>query len=663
MESAIIVLLITLFLILVFILGPEIWRRLAQRNIEQQQELNATLAEVAGLLRAAAGRLRPFRELEADLFRERYRSAREQLQEAVDHYREVANRLAEVTIYDVDVGPWAFPHFLNHPEDAINIPRNALRLRRLQNDVAQVRRAVSAAESRIGQVEETPLALRRATGELADQRLPQLADLLADEEAAGIEALDDLSRRLEELRAETTTLKEEVRDRPSGDLPRLDQHAQQWVALQKRADELESNLEGVRNQRQSLDHQLQQMETTRDTVTNVSNDESVRDGVQPLLAYATERLDRARALRRRQKFAEATEEADEAQSVLTLARQLALAAEKVRQLLEVADISLHAEAIEVLSRRLYTAFRAAYDLVGAESPEPPDPIAADAESADVPRAGVPSTGVAETIPAEPEQNQALDGLLLRVDRLVAEAERLQKDHETSAREVQEEADRAGSELGQAWQALQQVTPLPARDPVALHYRQLLQEKSNAEGNPIQLQSFMENAQTLTADLKEARQTLERGLQRVEALRGELPQLLEKAEAEAGNWRCLQPYVQEMKESTATIWQITGSDVQLAEMQETLAELDLLEEQARAAYAALSGERKRLAVWEQRVQQARQARSQQATSWTGAGLRRLSGQVEAQITSARSAETVEAARTALQDALALLQDDWPDNGEE
>lgn len=652
MESAIIVLLITLFLILVFILGPEVWRRLARRNIEQQQGLNATLAEVAGLLRAAAGRLRPFRELEADLFRQRYQAAREQLQEAVDHYREVANRLAEVTVYDVDDGAWAFPHFLNHPEDVINIPRNALRLRRLESDVAEVRRAVSAAESRIGQVEETPLAVRRATGELADQRLPQLADLLAGEEGAGIEALGDLPLRLEELQEEATTLKEEVRDRPSGDLPRLDRQTQQWVALQQQADELERDLEDVHQRRQSLDRQLEQLETTRDTVTNVSSDESVRDGVQPLLAYATERLDRARALRRQQQFAEATEEADEAQAVLTLARQLALAAEKVRQLLEVADISLHAEAIEVLSRRLYTAFRAAYDLIGAEAQEPPEGAAAD---------------VAETIPSQAaaasDQNQALDGLLLRVDRLVAEADRVQKDHETSAREAQEEADRAGSELGQSWQALQETVALPARDPVALRYRQLLQQKSNAEGDPIRLQSFTQEAQTLTTELKEAQETLEHGLQRVETLRGELPQLLEKAEAEAGNWRCLQPYVQEMKESTATIWQITASDVQLAEMQETLAELDLLEEQARAAYAALSGEQKRLAVWEQRIQQARQTRSQRATSWTGPDLRRLSSQVEAQLTSARSAETVEAARVALQDALSLLQEDWPANSEE
>jgi predicted glycoside hydrolase/deacetylase ChbG (UPF0249 family) len=649
-ESVTIVLLITLLLILVLFILPEVWRRMARSSIARRDEINASLAEIGSLLRDSADRLRPFRDLQADLFRSHYQPAREKLQQAIDHYREVATRLSQMTVYGVHDGAWAFPHFLDHPEDAINIPRTFVQLRSLEQEVEQVRQELAEAEEAIAATEETPATLHQSASELAQNRVPVLAQDLLQEEQAGIVALGDLPQRLEDLQEQAGDLDRRVRQRPPAELMQMDPQAQELVRLQQTTASLEDEVSALRQRREALDQRLQTLEDNTVQIHTNATDDSIRTGLEPLLDYARGRLDRAREQRRDARFDEAQTTLSEAETVLELARHLSLAAEQVRQLLDVADISLQADAIDVLSRRLYTAFRAAYALTGIQTePEHSPP-------------GTPPPGDTppETIPTTPGQDRrdALEGLQLRVERLADEAARLQREHQESVEEMEQLSNTQAAELAQAWQALQKVVTLPQDDPVAQHYRQLLQQKSRAEGNPIRQQTFVQDARATTTQLEEAAQSLKRGLERVEALRGELPDLLQQAEKEAGNWRSLQPYVQEMKESTATIWQITASGVHLSEMQEILAELDLLEEQARAAYAALSGEKRLLDVWQRRIEQAHNQPVDRPIN--PAEQRHLDKMVESQLTTARAAPTTSQARANLQEALALLESE-PDGG--
>src|SRR5690606_146908 len=123
--------------------------------------------------------------------------ARGMLQQAIDHYRDVATRLSQMTVYGVHDGAWAFPHFLDHPEDAVNIPRTFVRLRQLEREVEEVHQELFAAEEAITATEETPQILARDVAELAQERGPALAQALLREEQAGIVALGDLPQRLD----------------------------------------------------------------------------------------------------------------------------------------------------------------------------------------------------------------------------------------------------------------------------------------------------------------------------------------------------------------------------------------------------------------------------------------------------------------------------------
>ena len=644
MEPVIIILLIILLLSLILLVLPEAWRRMARSSIIRRDDINASLAEIGSLLRDGADRLRPFRDLQADLFQNHYQPARGMLQQAIDHYRDVATRLSQMTVYGVHDGAWAFPHFLDHPEDAVNIPRTFVRLRQLEREVEEVHQELFAAEEAITATEETPQILARDVAELAQERGPALAQALLREEQAGIVALGDLPQRLDELQEQTNDLNRSVRERPPADMKQMDPQAQELVRLQQVAATLEEEINALSRWREALDQRLQTLEGNTAQIRNNATDDSIRTGLEPLLGYARDHLDRAREQRRDARFDQAQSTLSEAETVLELARHLSLAAEQVRQLLDVADISLQADAIDVLSRRLYTAFRAAYALTGVQTAPEHTP----------PGTPAPEDAPLETLPSTPDQDprDALEGLQLRVERLADEAARLQREHQESAAEMEQLSNTHAAELAQAWQALQKVVTLPQDDPVAQHYRQLLQQKSRAEGNPIRQQTFVQDARTTTTQLEEAAHSLKQGLERVEALRGELPDLLQQAEQEAGNWRSLQPYVQEMKESTATIWQITASGVYLSEMQEILAELDLLEEQARAAYAALSGEKRLLNVWQRRIKQAHDQPGNRPVN--PAEQRQLEKMVESQLTTARAAQTTAEARTHLQEALALLE---------
>jgi hypothetical protein len=245
-------------------------------------------------------------------------------------------------------------------------------------------------------------------------------------------------------------------------------------------------------------------------------------------------------------------------------------------------------------------------------------------------------------------------LALRISRLAAEAGELREAHRASVARLEQEAEREVEELTRSWRQLQSTMTVAPNDPVARRYRELLQQHAHAEGNPLRLQAFVSEAEAANADLATAASAIRRGLQRAEALRDDLPRLLETAENEAENWRCLQPYLQEMREATATIWQIEAGDAPVAEVQDTVAELDVLEEQARAAYAALSGERQRLTVLERRISQAWDALAEEPPVSRQVSLPQLQRQIDDRVADARSAETIEAARMALLDALESIQ---------
>lgn len=653
MEPGLLILLIPVLLILLLYFLPEVWRWLSRRNRLQANTLKATLDDTGETLRTLAARLRPYRDLHADTFRRHYEPARDHLQKVVDRYQRLGRRLAAVAPPDQPYGLWAFMHILSNPEEIWRTPVSAVRLWQLQRDINQLDGEVDHAETLIARAEETPGSLVQETRQLRDQRLSQLEETLVEDEGAGLASAKELRARLSQLRRQTGMLLETVQNGPSGGLGRMDTLASELEQLEQDTAALENDVNSLRRQRRSVEARLQEVREAREASKQATRDEQVEQALEPLFDRAAALENKAESLKQTERFSQAEEQAAEALEILQLARELAAASGQVQALQEIADISLQSEAIEVLSRRLQTTLGAAYDLCEANGPASLAFTAADgdgeSESDEQP---------AQTGPKG--RSEILDGLKLRVNQLTAEARRIRTAHEQDVAQVTDETAQQTGLLEEAWQELQQTVTIAAGDPALSHYRALQKQRSAATGNPIALRAYMDDARIMTGELTTAADTIRHGFRQLEALRVELPGMLEKAEAEAQNWRCLQPLLLEMKEAIATLWQIGDADVHLAEMQATLSEIETLEEQVRAAYAALDGERRRLSVLERRITQMLQThvlrRSNESTqAGESAGRDTLRSRVESRLSTARGAESIEAAHGELRATLAWLEE--------
>jgi hypothetical protein len=652
-EPGLLIILIPVLILVLLYFLPELQRWLSRRNRQQAESLKLSLADIGETLRTLAARLRPYRDLQAEPFRRHYEPARDRLQKVVDTYQRLSRRLAVISPSAEPYGLWAFLYIAQHPQEIWQAPTCAVRLWQLQRDIARLRGDLDGAENLIARAEETPGGLVQSVRQLREQRLSSLQETLQEEESAGLASAKALQGRLAQLQRQTDMLLETMQDGPPTGLGRMDALATELNQLEEASAALEADAGTLRRRRRAVDARLQEVTAARQVAGEVAGDEPVREGVQPLLDRAAVLEGEARSLQKAERFGEAEERAGEGLELLQLAAELSTAANHVRALQEVADVSLQTEAIEVLGRRLRTTFRAAYALCepGGEAAMLPF-IAADGDGEGE------DEGIAQAKAGD--RRAAFEGLKLRVRQLAAEAQQLQEAHEQDVRRVAQEADQQTAALEEAWQALQQTVTLPPSDPAIAHYRALQEQRERASGDPLRLRAYKEDARSMADELTTAADTIRHGFRQLETLRVELPAMLSKAESEAQNWRCLQPLLLEMKESIATLWQIGGSDVHLAEMQATLSEIETLEEQVRASYAALDGERRRLAVLERRITQTLQThtlrRSQEATAAAAPPARDgLRSQVESRLSTARDAQSIESAHNTLLETLDWLQD--------
>ncbi len=650
MDPGLLILLIPVLILGLFYLFPELLRWLSRRNRAQAEKLRQGLTDTGESLRTLAARLRPYRDLTADTFRRHYEPARERLQKVVDAYQRLQRRLANVAPDDKPYGLWAFMHILNNPEEIWRGPSSAVQLWRMQRELAGLRADLQNAEALIARAEETPGGLVQAARQLRGQRLAALDTGLAEEEEAGLATAKALRARLGQLQRQTDMLLDTMQDGSASGLGRMDTLASELEELEQAVAALEADSSALRKQRRAVDARLQEVEAGRTVTATAVGDEATRDAIQPLLQRAAALEKEGRAAQRAERFAQAEQRAKEALELLNLAGELALAARRVHALQEVAPISLQAEGIDALGRRLQTTYRAAYALCDAPA----------AGAAEWPATGGEEGGDAgdESKPAGGGRQDAVAGLKLRVNHLAAEAQQLQEAHARDVKQVAQEANEQAEQLQQAWQALQQTVTLPRGDPAIGHYDSLQEQRARAAGDPLKLKAYGDEAQQLARELATATDTIRHGFRQLETLRVELPEMLEKAEAEARNWRSLQPLLTEMKESIATLWQLGGADVHLAEMQATLSEIETLEEQVRAAYAALTGERRRLAVLERRIYQTLQTLTLRRSGdfgGNGAATRNdWKERVDSRLSTARNAATIELAHRALQDTLTWIQ---------
>lgn len=623
MESALIVLIITLFFIAVLLLlVPEVLRLLAARLAQQQREVERALGGLGRELQEAANRLRPFRELSAAVYQQQYLPAREQLQQAVTHYRHAGDGLKGLAPVALPEGGLAAGPFLREPQLAARIIRNWQLQRRTAANLAAARAALAQAQTGMARLGGVPSTLQQRSHTLVSERLRGVEKALHEEEAAGIEYLADLAEQRQYLASEAEALAQLLRRDARQPLSQLNALALALEKVETETGKLEQDVGGVRERRTALDARLREVSTARNRVAGAVGAEGP-DAILAVLEEADAQLAEAQQLRPRRAFDGAEAALARALTLVQLAGALNIASAQVATLEAIAD--------DVADPQQVLTLRAQLDALLDEAEE-----TAEGDGGDV-------------------RPEVVARLRERAERLQATATGAVARHRQLTAQLEGQADKVAARLATAWQALQKsVAPLPG-ELLAQRYTALQRQRRAAAGRPVLLEHYVADATALAKEMEELADYLNRSLKWVAEVRKELDELLNEAQGVAGDWRSLQPYLQTLREETAAIYQMNPAAEGLAGAEKVLGELQDRYGQARDGYDTLIGERQRLYRQEERILMTQDAIRAREEELDEAEMARVFDLAQNYYAEARGAATVDEAAAALQEVNRVLRE--------
>ncbi|NLF63988.1 MAG: hypothetical protein GX579_05235 [Chloroflexi bacterium] len=625
MESALIVLIISLFLVAVLVvLVPEALRLLAFRLAQQRRAIEREIGGLGRELQEAANRLRPFREMSAGVYQQQYLPARESLQEAVTRYRRAVDALNGLAPVSLPSEGLATPLFMREPQLYNRIIRNWRLQRRTASEFAGARASLARAQTAIAQLAAVPADLQQRSHRLVDERVRAVERTLAEERAAGIENLDDFAEQGEHLASEAQALVQLLRrqDRPPLPLSQLNALALALEKLEAETEKLEQDVAAMREQRLALDARLREASTTRNRVAGAVGPDGP-DAIVAVLEEADAQMAEAEELRPRRAFDGAEAALVRALALVQLAGELNLASSQLAVLEAIAD--------DVADPEQALRLRAQFDALLEEAEE----MAEGGEAS-----------------ARPE---AVARLRERAGRLQATATEAVTRHRQLAAQLEAQADKAGGRLASAWQALQTtVAPLPG-EPLAQRYQALQRQRRAASGRPVLLERYTADATALAREMEELADYLRRSLKWAGEVRKELDELLNEAQGVAGDWRSLQRYLQTLQEETAIIYQINPAAEGLAGAEKAFSEMQHHYDRARDGYDTLVAERQRLYRQEEHILMTQEAIRSQEEELDEAEMERTFDLANTYYADARGAATVDEAVTALQEVNRVLRE--------
>ncbi len=649
------ILLVTaVFLLLLLGLLPEGLRWLAQRNLQQRQQLVQAVRALEQELETLAHQLDPFHSLQAPQYR-RIDDQATQLLAEVQAGRQALATAESLSFPRLMAVPWAVQHFISYPHDAVRIWQTWWRLRQMQQLVAAGRQTLAAAHAELGRLHQMPQQFRQESAQSL-QRLQQIHDRLQQERSAGIEGLHNLWQVYGRLRQQATQLNQQLNASTNISLEEADQLGQALHGLAAELAQLEAEVAAAQQARQTLDQALNHSRQTQARLA--AQDAPAQPSVLRQLLHLSHTLQEETAVLRRQaQFAQATELLAGCQALLPLAATLLSTRQQVRALLPLMPDSvdpgpiaaLHqqlqhledelAERLQQLARQPYTSATSANRVDLASSFFAPQV------------ARQPHTPLAPVLTGWPEAMQA------RLAPLQAQAVALQQAEQEAAQQLARELQQATQELQRTWQALQQLLPLAPASTLARNYAQVQAQRQAAQGKPRLLQQALSATRELTGDVQSSYEYLRLRFDSLSALVQDYPQFVSQVEAIAGQWRCLHPQVMQVKQCAMRIqqaWQKVRKTGWLDETHKLLDEVKQANQEAQQLSDTLQTQAEKLAGGVAQVERALGYLERAGMEMLESGrVARLEQMVNMLYDEARQATTYEQALTALQRADSLV----------
>ena len=565
-QSLLSVFLVILIIVVLLVFFLPAWlERQSRANCRQRDELGAELQSRLRDVRTLERTLIPYARGHSAHFVAGAAAARERLATLPPQLTAAQATLEAMrcpAVYD-----YLLPvrHFLLVPRDLGAILDDTRRVVRLRGQLRRIAQDGAAAEAALAALAALPDALAAERRAVAAQ-LDEVEATLRAERAAGIEQLDDLSGKLDRLRALL------ARQQATADGPpaALDEGAAALEEATTDAAALVAGASELAAARARLDERLRQAaDELDDAAAGIkSGPESAPPATRPPLRRAAALLNESAAdHRRRRDFAAAEADAAAALRLVALARDAAAANERGRLLADRDDGVSLAAPIADLRRELTEFFDGVEERLGSAARE----AALVARAADLRRR-------AETLVAR--QDEVIAGLA----------------RETAATQQR---------LARGWEAARQLLPLAADDPLARRYAALLAAADAARHNPTALEQFRRAVAEFEAELAPWVTRLQAGRRCVTDLRDRLPETIDAALTTAAPWACLAPHVAFIQQRAADFETTQAHFVAARRRREAeplLDELAAIERDVAERHALLNEQESRLRYLESDVQQ-------------------------------------------------------------
>ncbi len=655
LEPLVTILFVTaVFLLLLLGLLPEGLRWLAQRNLQQRQQLVQAVRALEQELETLASQLDPFHSLQAPQYRRIDDQATQRLAE-VQAGRQALATADSLSFPRLMAVSWAVQHFISYPRDAVRIWQTWGRLRQMQRLVALGQQTLAAAHAELGRLHQMPQQFRQESAQ-GLQRLEQIHGRLQQERSAGIEGLRQLWQRYGRLRQQAVQLDQQLNVSTTISLEEADQLGQALHGLAEELTKLEEETAVAQQARQALDEALTHSRQTQAQLT--AQDPPAQPTALRLLLHLSHTLqEETAALRRQAQFAQASQLLTGCHALLPLAATLLSTRKQVHALLPLMPDSVDPGPIAALHQQLQHLEDELTDRL-QQLARLPQTSATSANRADLASGFFAQQQARQPYtPLAPALTGWLDAMQARLAPLQGQAVALQQEEQETGQQLARELHQATQELQRAWQALQQLLPLAPASTLARNYAQLQVQRQAAQRKPRLLQQALIATRELAEDIQSSYEYLRLRFDSLNALVRSYPQFVSEVEATAGQWRCLQAQVMQVKQCAMRIqqaWQKVKKTGWLDETHRLLDEVKLANREAQQLSADVQAQVDRLEGGVTQVERALGYLERAGMEMLESGrVARIEQMVQMLYDEARQAATCEQALTALQRAEALV----------
>lgn len=551
-----------LFLLIVVGLLPELLRWLAGRNIQQRRQLVQAVRHLEQDLETLSDQLRPFHTLQAPQYR-RIDEQVTQLLVQVHASRQAIAAPGTLLFPHLKPDQPGVQHFASYPQDAGRIVYTWHRLRSLQQLVAQGEAVLDEAYQELGRLHQMPQQFY-TDSETILQQLQQVRDRLQQERSAGVTALETWEEAYGRLRQQAAQIKQQLQVADTISLEQADQLGQSLHTVETALADLDEGTQQLQQARLAFDEKYHEHSQTFADVEARVDPTRVPEGLRLLVGLIATMHEETAVLRRNAQFSDATILLANSNSLIALTADTLIADQRVQALLPIMADSLAAEAIATLHQQLQRGEDELVDHLDQLTRQPNDPL--------------PQSLLT-----------ALHHWQSQMQHIQSQATTLHQTHQETAQQLARELNQTITELNRTWQALQRTLPLAAGDLLAKKYHGLLQQRQEANGKPRSLQKLNTAARELIVDIQISHAYLRERFDSLGVLVRDYPDFVSTVEQRAGNWRCLQAQVAQIKEcamSIQQVWQKVKRTGWLDETHELLDEVKQFNQQAQQSYAAL-----------------------------------------------------------------------------